>query len=128
MSLSGKVVISIASLMMVVLFCGTWVIDRNECTSRGDALEAWAEGLKRDLARRLPPGTARVDALEFFSSIGVSAYTDKSSNRVTGTIHTVGCSPGWYCGDSALIGLTVKLDESDRVASTDVMTMMTNCL
>ncbi len=123
----GKALLA-GSLVAVAVAGFYWVRERNECKLRGDALDARVEGIKRDLQKELPPGKLQEDVVRVFKKIGVRPDVNREWNQITGTINTKACSPGWYCGDSALVGITVKLDASGHVASTNVMTMFDNCL
>jgi hypothetical protein len=113
----------ILGVLLAVLGFGTyWLRERRECQVRDDVVREKAAAIKR----ALPPGKTREDVNRYFATVGL--IPDLQRDEIKGTFYAKGCSPGWYCGDSVLLGITIKFDASQRVISTNVMTMFNNCL
>ena len=115
------------AFIVIVSILGMWWCRREqECRRRNGQLTAQKESVRIALSRALPRGSTLDQVNAFYSKISVEPFTLGSERN--GTIYTSGCGP-FRCGsDAALIGITVKLDSNERVESTNVMAMYTDCL
>jgi hypothetical protein len=121
---------------MVVLAILCWFAlsqyrNRMACKQRGAALSARVEAIERDAHKKLTIGAKKDDVIRFFAENNIPANLDPmlDSGEISGTLYTTGCSPFGCGADTALIGVSVKVDQAGTVQSEPVVvSLYTDCL
>ena len=127
MTTTHKLVISLAAAACLIGL-GAWRRQHTKCEQRRATFEARLEQIRRDADKELVTGTSKERAVAFFNANGLGFYFDASRKEGSGRVDLKTCSPGWYCGDSAAIGVWTQFDESAHVKSHKVEAMLTDCL
>jgi hypothetical protein len=108
-----------------------WYRERSACERRGAALDARIRRLEEQARRRIGIGTKHGEVVRFLQENGLNVTTGSYSGswRTVGTASDVGCPDIFGCGDEALIGVEVNVDESGNVISAPkVETMYSDCM
>jgi hypothetical protein len=107
--------LGVAVVFAIVLVAGVcWVaIKKHNCNSRGVAFTGRVEGIEKDAHEHLKIGTDSAGVARFFERreipstiVGSTAY---------GTWYSFGCAPLGCGTDRAVVGVSVKLDNSGAV-------------
>ena len=104
------------------------------CKGRGVAFQTKVERIRTDAKESLKPGAKKADVIGFFASenVPVDFHQVAGYNEASGQIYVRGLAEcaSVACGDdSALIGVSVQVDESGTVLSEpEVVGMYTDCL
>jgi hypothetical protein len=122
-----KIIVGVVLLAMVWVLVG-WVQERRQCKLRDVAYRERISRIQGVADGMLKVGASREDVLHFFSQIGMKPAFDELRREASSSLYLRACSPGWYCGDSALVGVRVKFDVNGRVESHEVGGIYTNCL
>jgi hypothetical protein len=100
---------------------------QTDCKKLSAAFVRQVENIKEDAHERLKIGTKKADVARFFAEHSIPFTISESEAR--GTLWTSGCAPFGCGSDSALIGVSVKLDPAGAVTEEPtVIGMYTDCL
>ncbi|PYU46881.1 MAG: hypothetical protein DMG53_10850 [Acidobacteria bacterium] len=98
-----------------------------DCKKLDAAFARQVENIKEDAHKRLKIGTKKADVARFFAELSISLTISGSEAR--GTLWTSGCAPFGCGSDSALIGVSVKLDPAGAVTEEPTLIgIYTDCL
>ena len=98
-----------------------------DCKKLSAAFARQVENIKEDAHERLKIGTKKADVVRFFAEHSIPFTISESEAR--GTLWTSGCAPVGCGSDSALIGVSVKLDSGGAVTEEPtVIGTYTDCL
>ena len=100
---------------------------QSDCKKLSAAFARQIEKIKEEAHERLKIGTKKADVARFFAEHSIPVTISESEAR--GTLLTSGCAPFGCGSDSALIGVSVKLDPAGEVTEEPtVIDMYTDCL
>ena len=85
------------------------------CRQRRAAFLARVQNLERDAPERLRMGTKKSEVIRFFAENGLPLTFD--GRRAGGVVATTGCAPFGCGSDSAIIGVSLEVDEVGTVQS-----------
>jgi hypothetical protein len=117
---------------MVVIVGVSWLglryfRSQSDCKRLSAAFARQVENIKEDAHERLKIGTKKADVARFFAERSIPFTISESEAR--GTLRTSGCAPFGCGSDSALIGVSVKLDAAGAVKEEPtVVDLYTDCL
>jgi hypothetical protein len=98
-----------------------------DCKQRSAVFARQVGSIKQDAHERLKIGTNKADVGRFFAEHRIPFTFSESEAR--GTLLTSGCAPFAFGSDSALIGVSVKLDPAGTVTEeATIVGMYTECL
>jgi len=120
----------VAAIIAIAAIAGVyWYSDHLKCKRRGEKYQARLDGIRRSV-RKLPLGAPKEIVRTFAqeNNIDMQFGVTSGQDEARGTIHMTACSPGWYCGDSALIGVVITFNTAGQIQQKDVVTLFDNCL
>jgi len=98
-----------------------------DCKNSVQRSHGKSKNIKEDAHERLKIGTKKADVARFFAEHSIPFTISESEAK--GTLWTSGCAPFGCSSDSALIGVSVKLDPAGAVTEEPtVIGMYTDCL
>lgn len=99
---------------------------QTDCKKLSAAFARQVEDIREDAHERLKVGTKKADVARFFAEHSIPFTISESEAR--GTLWTSGCAPFGCGSDSALIGVSVKLNPAGAVTEEPtVIGMYTDC-
>ena len=115
-------------VIMGVMWLGLrYFRSQTDCKKLSAAFERQVENIKEDAHERLKIGTKKADVVRFFAEHSIPFTISESEAR--GTLWTSGCAPVGCGSDSALIGVSVKLDSANAVTEEPtIIGTYTDCL
>jgi hypothetical protein len=122
-----KIIVGVVLLAIAWVLVG-WVQQRRECKLRDAKYRARIARVHGLANERLIPGATREDALKYFRDVGMEPVVEDRGGAMSSTEYMQACSPGWYCGDQALVGVRVLFDETGHVKTKSLGSIYTNCL
>jgi len=117
---------------IVVIMGATWLGLRSfrsqtDCKKVGAAFARQVKSIRDDAHQRLKVGTKKAEVARFFAEHNIPFTI--SGSEAMGTLWTSGCAPVGCGSDSALIGVSVKLDPAGAVTEEPrVLDLYTDCL
>ena len=119
-------------VVVIVVVVATGVVwqrrEVKKCRERQATYDSRVEHIRKAAEIGLRPGTTREAAAAFMNAQELGFAYNPDNKAATGAIYMKACSPGWYCGDDALIYVVVQFDDQGRVKSKNISGGYTNCL
>jgi len=110
-------VLVLASVLVLAAAVGwfgwRWHSEHVACERRGAALDARIRKLEGEARQRIAPGAKKPQVVEFLMENGqhVSFRAGLTPQQIVGTASDVGCPHIFGCGNDALIGVEVNVDD-----------------